>query len=111
MARMKFLCDAERCINCNSCVVSCNNEHDIPWGINRRHVITLRDGEAGEKSVSVACMHCTDAPCAAVCPVDCCVPNPERTESEDVLLARAKEIHPEKEFSGLTASNSHFRKG
>ena len=71
MARMKFLCDAERCIDCNACVTACNNEHDVPWGINRRHVVTLKDGESGEKSVSVACMHCTDAPCAAVCPVDC----------------------------------------
>ena len=71
MARMKFLCDAERCIECNGCVTACNNEHDVPDGINRRHVVTLRDGERGEKSISVACMHCTDAPCAAVCPVDC----------------------------------------
>ncbi len=71
MARMKFLCDLERCIECNGCVTACNNEHDVPEGINRRHVVTLRDGEKGEKSVSVACMHCTDAPCAAVCPVDC----------------------------------------
>ena len=77
MARMKFLCDAERCIGCNACVVACNNEHDVPWGINRRHVITLKDGEAGEKSVSVACMHCTDAPCAAVCPVDCFYTTPD----------------------------------
>jgi len=71
MARMKFFCDPERCIECNGCVTACNNEHDVPEGINRRHVVTLRDGEKGEKSVSVACMHCTDAPCAAVCPVDC----------------------------------------
>ena len=71
MARMKFLCDTERCIECNGCVTACNNAHDVPWGINRRHVITLKDGESGEKSISVACMHCTDAPCAAVCPVDC----------------------------------------
>jgi len=68
---MKFFCDPERCIECNGCVTACNNEHDVPEGINRRHVVTLRDGEKGEKSVSVACMHCTDAPCAAVCPVDC----------------------------------------
>jgi formate dehydrogenase iron-sulfur subunit len=71
MARMKFLCDAERCIACNGCVSACNNIHDVPWGINRRHVVTLSDGVSGEKSISVACMHCTDAPCAAVCPVDC----------------------------------------
>src|SRR5690606_13159284 len=24
-----------------------------------------------ERSISVACMHCSDAPCMAVCPVDC----------------------------------------
>ena len=77
MARMKFLCDAERCIDCNGCVMACNNEHDVPWGINRRHVITMKDGESGEKSISVACMHCTDAPCAAVCPVDCFYTTPD----------------------------------
>jgi formate dehydrogenase iron-sulfur subunit len=43
----------------------------VPWGVNRRRVVTLNDGVPGEKSISVACMHCTDAPCAAVCPVDC----------------------------------------
>jgi formate dehydrogenase iron-sulfur subunit len=71
MARMKFLCDAERCIECNACVTACKNEHEVPWGVNRRRVVTLNDGVPGERSVSVACMHCSDAPCMAVCPVDC----------------------------------------
>jgi len=71
MARLKFLCDSDRCIECNACVTACKNEHDVPWGINRRRVVTLNDGKPGERSVSMACMHCTDAPCAAVCPVDC----------------------------------------
>ena len=71
MARMKFLCDAERCIECNACVTACKNEHEVPWGINRRRVVTLNDGKPGERSISMACMHCTDAPCMAVCPVDC----------------------------------------
>ena len=69
MARMKFLCDAERCIECNGCVTACKNEHEVPWGINRRRVVTVNDGQVGaEKSISVACMHCSDAPCMAVCP-------------------------------------------
>ncbi|MBX9699667.1 MAG: 4Fe-4S binding protein, partial [Acetobacteraceae bacterium] len=38
MARMKFLCDADRCIECNACVTACKNEHEVPWGINRRRV-------------------------------------------------------------------------
>src|SRR5256885_16189008 len=72
MARMKFLCDAERCIECNSCVTACKNEHGVPGGVSRRRVVTINDGiEKAEKSISVACMHCSDAPCMAVCPVDC----------------------------------------
>ena len=43
----------------------------MPWGVNRRRVVTLNDGVPGERSISVACMHCSDAPCMAVCPVDC----------------------------------------
>src|SRR5262249_21451840 len=66
-----FLCDADRCIECNACVTACKNENEVPWGINRRRVVTLNDGKPGERSVSMACMHCTDAPCAAVCPVNC----------------------------------------
>ncbi len=73
MARMKFLCDTKRCIECNGCVTACKNENDdaLEWGIQRRRVVTLNDGEPGENSISVACMHCSDAPCMAVCPADC----------------------------------------
>ena len=82
MARMKFLCDAERCIECNGCVTACKNENEVPWGVNRRRVVTINDGVVGaEKSMSVACMHCSDAPCMAVCPVDCFY----RTEDQIVL--------------------------
>jgi formate dehydrogenase iron-sulfur subunit len=70
MARMKFLCDADRCIECNGCVTACKNEHMVPWGVNRRRVVTINDGKPGERSLSVSCMHCSDPPCQAVCPVD-----------------------------------------
>ena len=56
MARMKFICDAERCIECNACVTACKNEHEVPWGINRRRVVTISDGTPGERSISVACV-------------------------------------------------------
>ena len=71
MARMKFICDTERCIDCNGCVTACKNEHELPWGVQRRRVVTINDGIPGERSVSIACMHCPNAPCMAVCPVDC----------------------------------------
>ena len=86
MARMKFLCDADRCIECNACVTACKNEHDVPWGINRRRVVTINDGKPGERSVSMACMHCTDAPCAAVCPVNCFY------TTDDAVVLHSKEL-------------------
>ena len=49
MARMKFLCDAERCIECNACVTACKNEHEVPGGVNRRRVVTIQDGKPGER--------------------------------------------------------------
>jgi formate dehydrogenase iron-sulfur subunit len=83
---MKFLCDADRCIECNACVTACKNEHEVPWGINRRRVVTINDGKPGERSVSMACMHCTDAPCAAVCPVDCFY------TTEDAVVLHSKDL-------------------
>jgi ferredoxin len=54
--------------------------------------------------------HFDQEQCAAVCPVDCCVPDGDHAETEDQLMAKAKLIHPEKQFGELTAANSRFRK-
>ncbi|MGM0622571.1 MAG: formate dehydrogenase FDH3 subunit beta [Campylobacterota bacterium] len=71
-ARMKFYCDDERCIHCDGCSIACAEAHELPVGVNRRRVVTINEGvEDKEFSTSVACMHCTDAPCQEVCPVDC----------------------------------------
>lgn len=32
MARMKFMCDTKRCIECNGCVTACKNENDDATG-------------------------------------------------------------------------------
>jgi len=32
-----------------------------------------------------------------VCPVDCCVPDPEHEESREELLAKFKKMYPDKE--------------
>ena len=72
MARMKFFVDTNRCISCFGCQVACSSAHELPVGIYRRKVITLHDGiEGKEVSTTIACQHCTDAPCEQVCPVDC----------------------------------------
>jgi hypothetical protein len=47
--------------------------------------------------------------CQAVCPVECCIPDANRPESEQELLERAKKIHPDKEFpSPLPANLTRF---
>ena len=33
--------------------------------------------------------------CAAVCPVDCCVPDNDNQESEETLLGKQKFMHPD----------------
>lgn len=72
MARMKFFVDTNRCISCFGCQVACSSAHELPVGLYRRKVITLFDGiEGKEVSTTIACQHCTDAPCEQVCPVDC----------------------------------------
>jgi formate dehydrogenase iron-sulfur subunit len=69
---MKFYCDENLCIHCNGCVVACKEAHEVPVGVNRRKVITVNEGVVGKEfSLSMACMHCDDAPCQQVCPTDC----------------------------------------
>jgi len=48
--------------------------------------------------------------CAYVCPIDVCVDDPERRETEADLFTRALFLHPD-EADGLTLSEqtSHFR--
>lgn len=69
-ARMKFYVDVKRCIECGGCEVACKNENSVPPGIARIRVVTINEGEPGETNVAVPCMHCSKAPCVAVCPVD-----------------------------------------
>ena len=48
--------------------------------------------------------------CAEVCPVDCCVPDPNNVEEEAALFTRAKEVHPEKAAElSLCPETSRFR--
>src|ERR1700730_13499783 len=41
IARKKLLCDATAASSA-ACVTACKNEHEVPWSINRRRVVTRR---------------------------------------------------------------------
>lgn len=94
----------EECINCGACEPECPNE-----AISQGEDIFVIDPKLCTECVG---FHDEEA-CAAVCPVDCCVPDPDIVESEEELLERARKLHPEQTFPALAdlpASLSRFRK-
>jgi len=88
------------CINCGACEPECPNN-----AISQGDPIFVIDAKLCTECVG---FHDYEA-CAAVCPVDCCVTDPNNVESEEVLIARAKELHPETQFGDTF--ESRFRKG
>ena len=94
----------EECINCGACEPECPN-----GAISQGEDIFAIDPNLCTECVG---FHDEEA-CAAVCPVDCCVPDPNLPEAESVLLARSSKIHPEKVFPALEVLPAHlsrFRK-
>src|ERR671915_1267036 len=87
------------CINCGACEPECPNN-----AISQGDPIYVIDPLLCTECVG---FHDYEA-CAAVCPVDCCVPDPNNVESEEVLIARAKSLHPEADFGD--SFQSRFRK-
>ena len=86
---MAFLI-TEECISCGACFSECPNE-----AISEGDTIYIIDPDK--------CTECVgfyeEQQCAAVCPVDSCVPDPERKETREQLLVKARKLHPEKTFA------------
>jgi ferredoxin len=98
------------CINCGACEPECPNtaiyQGGVEWELNGVKYPPLSQDYfyiVPEKCTECVGFHDKEA-CAVVCPVDCCIPDPERPETEDVLLARARELHPDKTFEGEVPS-------
>ncbi len=104
----------EECINCGACEPECPNtaiyEGGAEWELDgKTHPALSNDLYYIVPEKCTECVGFADQEkCAAVCPVDCCVPDPKRPETEAQLLARAKKLHPEEDFSGDFPSR--FRK-
>ena len=92
------------CINCGACEAECPNtaiyQGGVEWEMNGATSAALDDDIF--YIVPEKCTECVgffdQEACAAVCPVDCCIPNPDIVETEGVLLGRAKQLHPEQTF-------------
>ena len=94
----------EECINCGACEPECPNtaiyEGGAEYEKDGETFATLNDDLyyiVPEKCTECVGFHDSEA-CQDVCPVDCCIPDPENPETEDVLLERAKKLHPDEDF-------------
>lgn len=92
-----YITDA--CINCGACVPECPNE-----AISEGDSVYVIDPEACTECVG---FHDKEA-CQGVCPVECCLPDPNRPEKEADLLARALTLHPADEDLKAKASSGKF---
>lgn len=94
----------DECISCGACEPECPNN-----AITEGDEIYVIDPER-----CCECVGFFDAEaCQAVCPVECCLPDPDRTETEEVLIQRALALNPDNaELKQKTEANdypSHFR--
>ncbi|MFI5149987.1 MAG: 4Fe-4S dicluster domain-containing protein [Bacteroidia bacterium] len=106
------------CINCGACEPECPNgaiyangeEWRFSNGTDLTGTFTSKSGitadvDEGQQALSSdfyyivpdKCTECTgfhDEPqCASVCPVDCCIPDPEQAETKDDLLQKKNTLH------------------
>ena len=111
---MATLINAE-CINCGACEPECPNTAIYQGGVEWQALDGSMHAAISSELFYIVPEKCTECvgffdqeQCAAVCPVDCCVPNPKDAESEEQLIAKARVIHPDQEFAAEFPSR--FRK-
>src|SRR5579862_6412179 len=93
------------CINCGACEPECPNTAiyagGVAWELNGATSPAI--SEDIYYIVPSKCTECVGfydhEACAAVCPVDCCIPDPNNLEAESILIERAKVLHPEQAFT------------
>lgn len=68
--RWGMVIDQDKCIGCGYCTLACRATNDVPPDISWNVVLAV--GQVGEKNVYLPrpCLHCEEAPCVDVCPVE-----------------------------------------
>ncbi len=105
------------CINCGACEPECPNTAiyagAVAWDLNGQSSPAIAQDIyyiVPSKCTECVGFHDHEA-CAAVCPVDCCVPDPDIPETQDVLLQRARVLHPELTIPDDAPSRFHKEGG
>jgi len=87
------------CINCGACEPECPNE-----AISQGDDIYVIDPNLCNECVG---WHNEEA-CQSVCPVECCVPDPNNIEDEATLVARTLKLHPDNEVLRNRFASNNF---
>lgn len=82
MKRYMIDLNTDVCISCGACAVACmdQNDIDVKKELPFRNVFdleTCKNGQVIYGHISLACMHCPDAPCVSACPCACIRKDPE----------------------------------
>jgi len=73
----------DECINCGACEPECPND-----AITAGDEIYVIDINKCTECVG----HFDESQCAEVCPVDCCIPDPDHQESKEELMGKYKKL-------------------
>jgi len=72
MSRQSMIIDMDRCVGCGACVMACEDEWNLPDGVERNWVKPLLPTDGPGEPVFThyvgLCNHCRDASCLAACP-------------------------------------------
>jgi len=92
------------CISCGACASECPTE-----AISQGDTIYVID--------PARCSECVgfngESACVAVCPTDVIAADPDKVETEEQLIEKARRLFPDKglpSLAELTSATSHFRK-
>lgn len=76
--QLGMVIDTRACIGCDTCAVACKIENNLPEGVWWNRTVTVggdsQDTPAGQypnlamMHLTIACQHCENPPCVAVCP-------------------------------------------
>jgi phenylacetyl-CoA:acceptor oxidoreductase subunit 1 len=62
--------DQNKCEGCGYCTLACRAHNDVPPEISWNRVIETGEIDGEKIFLARPCMHCDDAPCVGVCPVN-----------------------------------------